>query len=830
MARADEVAVRTPDESITFAQLLARADERAAAVAAAVGDLGLPVAVDVESNVDSVVAILAVLCSGRPVIFLDPFLPADRRAHILERSGARHLASADLAGLPAAGRPAPDPLPGDPSVIIFTSGSTGRPKGVVHAQRNWVNQAADGRAFLGFGAGDRAAVLLPLSFGAGFDALIMGLLNGVTLLLWDVRRRTTAGLRDWLDREGATTVHATPSLFRSWLPELGTGGAVDSVRLLTTCGEPVHHDDVALIRATLSPRGVFCSWSGSSELGNLAFNRFDADRALPVGAVPVGTPATDKRVRIIDDTGNELSTGFTGEIVVDSAHLASGYHRDPELTASRFESIADGRRRLRTGDLGRFDDSGQLHLIGRRDDAVKIRGYLVEPVEVEAAIRALPWTRDVVVTADRTAGRLAAYVAVDPRRWAPSPAQVRTALAKTLAPWMIPRDVVILDELPRNERGKVDRVALPPPPARDLEPVRGPTEATLLHIWTDVLGLDSIGRDEDFVALGGDSLAAARMLTEIRDRWLVDIPSADFAQAPTIAATAELLDQGHRERAATTAGATLSRLRDGEGTPLFVAAGAGSPAASLLPLVHELRCGGAVYGLQPHGLENRGRADRTIAAAARRAVRDVLTVAPQGPYRLAGYSYGGFVALEAASILASRGADVEVVLIDALFEPELRARVRGERVVARTADTDRPALPDRGDGATGGPAGTAPAVASGGQRLPELWTRAVMKTLVATAGLWRLPTTLAWTVFWDLGRQMIRRHRPTAHDGPVTLIMAETNPDDETTWSKLATGKLTLVRVGGDHHSMMRVPQVSATAAAVDAALGVRLGDRSEQR
>ncbi|MFT3659824.1 MAG: AMP-binding protein [Gordonia sp. (in: high G+C Gram-positive bacteria)] len=811
--RGDAVAVATPDETISFAEAGTRSAERGRAIAAAVAEPGRPVAVETESDVDSALALLSVLCSGHPVIALDPFLPEERRAHILALSGARHLTPQQIRELPASDRPVAEPAPDDPAVVVFTSGSTGRPKGVVHGQRSWVNQARDGREVLGLGPDDRAAVLLPLSFGAGFDGLLMPLLNGAGLLLWDVRHRGTAGLREWLDAESATTAHCTPSLLRSWLADSDVA-AVESLRLLTTCGEPVHASDVALLRSTLLPRGVFCSWSGSSEAGNLAFNPYPPERALPDGAIPVGAPSADKHVRILDEDGVDVPPGDAGEVVIESSHLALGYHDDPESTARRFVPLEDGRTALRTGDLGRFDAAGQLHLLGRRDDAVKIRGYLVEPLEVEAALRALPWTVDAVVTGDAAAGVLTAHVAVDRSRWSPSPAEIRTALGRTLAPWMVPSQVVVLDELPRTERGKVDRAALPPPPERAPEPVRGPTEAALKAVWCTVLGLDDVGRNEDFVELGGDSLAAATMLGELRDRWLVDISSAEFANDPTIAALGLLLDDAHRDRRSSATG-SLTRLRPGDGTPLFLYAGAGSPAASLLPLVRALGGDEPVYGLQAHGLETRGRADRSVRAAARRAVRDLTAVAPHGPYRLAGYSFGAFVMLEAATLLRERAERVEcVVLLDPRFETDAPVRE---------------ALPDRGGVVPGdpGPPTEEPRQALAA-RLAVLWNRVAMRALVATAGLWRLPTTLQWTVFWDLGRVLLRKHRPTPYAGPVTLVRASDNDDDPARWAPIATGDLTVAEVPGDHHSMMRDPHVAATAARLRTALdGQRLDGRA---
>ena len=817
---ADAIAVRSPDGSLTYGAARDRADERGRALAAAVDEPGRPIAVDVESDVDSVLAVLSVLCSGHPVILLDPLLPAERREHILALSGARRFDPASMAALPPSDAPVPEPDPLDPSILVFTSGSTGKPKGLIHSQRGWVNQATDGREFLGLGPGDRMAVLLPISFGAGVDCLVMGLLNGATLLLWDVRRRTTTGLRDWLCAEAATTAHCTPSLLRSWLGDLDTDAALPELRLLSTCGEPVRGADVTRVRRTVMPSGTFCSWSGSSEIGNLAFNLFGPDRAVPDGAVAVGIPAGDKHVRIVDDNGDDVDAGDVGEIVVESGHLASGYHNDPELTAQRFEPIGDGRSRLRTGDLGRFDDSGMLHLLGRRDDAIKVRGYLVEPAEVETALRAMPWTVDAVVSANTERTQLIAHVAVDPSKWTPSPAEVRTALATTLAPWMIPRDVVIMTDLPRNERGKVDRAALPAPSPRPTpKPPRGPTESTLSVLWRDVLGLEQVGRDEDFVELGGDSLAAATMFADLEHRFGVRLNTAMLATAPTIADFAPILDAANAERSAAASGETLVRLREGVSEPLFLVAGAGSLATSLTALARELDSDGAIYAIQAHGIEGRGRADRSIRSAARRVIADIRSVQAHGPYRIGGYSLGGFVAIEAAAQMAQQGEPGgPVVVLDALIDPVLARRLQGRRFgLPRRRKSDTP-FPARGMDALPDRAGTSQPV-DDRPRWQRAWNVIAMNGLMLTAGVVRLPTTLQWAVFFDLGTRMIRRHRPSPFAGPITMIRARTNTDDMSLWSHFTTGAVTVVDVGGDHHSMVRVPYVAETARVVDEVL-----------
>ncbi len=811
--RGDAIAIQTPERSITFADAATRVDELARRIVATT-DPDRPVAVEIESDIESVLAMLAVLSSGRPLVLLDPFLPADRLDVVLERSGAQLLNAA------GAGDPGPQdavvaPRPDDPAVLLFTSGSTGTPKGVVLSQKMPVNHARDGRRFLGMRPEDRAVVLLPLSFGGGLDALAMSLLNGSTMLLWDVRRRTTTGLRDWLVAEQATTAHCTPSLLRSWLGELSAADAVDSLRLLSTCGEPAHRADVQQARDTILATGVFCCWAGASEVGNLAFNLFPPTREVAPGAIPVGVPASDKHIRIVDADGNDLPVGTTGEVIVESAHISSGYHRNPEMTAARFSGLPDGRTRYRTGDLGRLDESGELALLGRSDDAIKIRGYLVEPLEVEAALRALAWTTDAVVTANRDEARLTAHVAVDPEKWSPSPAEIRQELGKTLTPWMIPRDIVVLTELPRNERGKVDRAALPPPPARpDHEPPRGMTEMALHRFWCQILGLESIGRNEDFVELGGDSLAAAKMLAEVQHHLQLDVNTAMLAEAPTIAQFAQRIESAARERSANASGATLIPLRKGTGRPIFLVAGAGSLATSLTPVVRALQTDRPVYAIQSRGVEKRGRADHSVRAAARRAIADIRSVQPHGPYQVGGYSLGGFVAMEVAARLTDAGERCDpVVVLDSLFDPALARQVRGEkigildRLRARRGDTQDTALPDR--------TGDDPAPAR--EPLPQRVVKeVVLAVLVRTAGMVQLPTPVQWVVFFRLGTRMIRRYRPRDYDGPVGVIRARTNPDDPDLWQRMSSGKVTFHDVTGDHISMIRAPHAADTARAID--------------
>lgn len=816
---AESVALATPDATLTFAELDVAARGRAAEL---VSTGSGPAAVVVDATAETFVTLIGVLVSGRPLVVLDPALPDERRDLILSLSGAEIVSTTtNFAGVDVE---LPGLRPQDPAIYVFTSGSTGAPKGVVHSQQNWISQAEEARIALGFSPADRVGMLLPASFGAGLDVVVMSLLNGAGLYYWDARVAGLDGLAAWLTHHSVTTAHCTPSFLRTFVAHLdreSTGSpALSTLRLVTTCGEPVHGDDVRALRPHLAPEAMFSSWSGSSETGHLAFNPFPPERALPDGVVPVGRPAANKSVTVVDEGDVPVGPGEDGEVVVTSRFLATGYLGDVSTTLSKFVAAPGGTRSYRMGDLGRFDADGSLHLLGRRDDSVKIRGYLVEPAEVEAALRSLEWVVDAAVVADRsgTEPHLIGYAGIDASAWSPSPAEIRNALGERLPGWMIPREIVVLAELPRTERGKVDRRNLPaPPPRPPRERLRGATEAKLGQIWCRVLSLPEVGSNEDFTELGGDSLAAVTMLQDVNDAFLVDLSSVEFAQAPTIARLAALVDDAATRRRAVSTGSLVPLRPSGSRVPLFLVAGGGAPAASLMQVVRVLPEDIPVYGLQAHGLENRGRADRSVRANAKRFVRAIRSMRPHGPYRLGGHSIGGLIALEMASLLEADGATVEVVFaLDALLEPPIVAHLTGtRRERTRTRVT---ALPARTTSDT-------PELAK--PPLERAQAAVVLQTLMLTAGLVRLPTSAQWTVFWELSSRFVRKHKPTPWGGHVVLLRARDNTDPESVWRLLAPGRLEIRSVPGDHHSMIRQAHVGETAAAIEHTLAELDGEPS---
>ncbi|HEX5742198.1 MAG TPA: alpha/beta fold hydrolase [Pilimelia sp.] len=823
----DQPALCGDGRTVGYGDLLRHARQVTAATR---GPAGAPLAALLPQTVAGLADLVGALAGDRPVVLLDPLLPVDRLRVVADHAGVRDcLTDAALRPLAAAAGlrplvlpPAPAPTAGhDPDApgtggspggaartacVVFTSGSTGRPKGVAVSHAMLCNEAYGAHERLGIGPGDRVALVLPVAFMAGLTVLAFALLNGATVCPTDPRATGVRHLPDWLDAAGASTLHCTPSLLRSLLAVLPPRRRLSPLRLVTTCGEAVHGRDVAALRPHLDPAAVFTSWSGSSEIGHLAFWPVAAGDPLPEGIVPVGRPAPGKQVTVVGPDGAPLPPGATGEVVVTSAYLSGGYWADAERTAARFRPLPDGRTAYRTGDLGRFDGDGVLHLLGRLDSAVKIRGYLVEPAEVEAALLACAAVAEAAVTAVRRPGAaavLAGYVSPRPGQPTPTPAGLRRQLADRLPSWMVPTSITVLPRLPRNERGKVDRGALPPPAVPQGGPApRSHWEVVVADLWAQVLELDRVPTDADFLDLGGDSLAAEELLAAVAQRFGVALDAADLAAHPTVARFAARVADDSRRRVRSS-GVTV--LRDGAGPPLWCVAGAGGLGFGFLPLARRLDR--PVYALQAHGLERRGRPDWTVAAAARRHVRQILARQPEGPYTLVGHSLGGLIALAAARLLRARGADVPLVTLLDTYLPDQAGAMAYAGPAARPAGAQGPTAPGRARRV----AASVRALAGDSR---ELWSYRLRLPL---AGLVPFDGITQYGVFFQQGHLVTRLHRPRPWDGPALLLLAADNPADAHRWRQVLTGPLRVRRLDCDHPSILREPHVAAVAEVIAA-------------
>ncbi|HEX6912064.1 MAG TPA: amino acid adenylation domain-containing protein, partial [Longimicrobium sp.] len=567
-------------ETLSYAGLDARANAVAAALRARGVGPEVRVGVLLGRTPDAVAALLGVLKAGGAYLPLDPALPAERLAWMLEDSGARVVVtSADLAASVPAGAPetlvldapgalsadAPavfaDPHPAQLAYVLYTSGSTGRPKGVAvpHAALAWFVRSAC--AWPGVSAGDVVLASTTFSFDVSVLELFGALAVGARIELAE-RGEVTDGER-LLERIRAadpTVIQGTPTAFRMLLHAGWRGGP----RVRAYCAGEAMTPDLA--RALAERAGEAWNLYGPTETTVYATGlRLAGDEAAPV---PIGHALAGAEAYLLDGDLGPVADGEVGELFVGGAGVARGYLGRPALTADRFVPDprgAPGARMYRTGDRVRARAGGALEYLGRADDQVKVRGYRIEPGEVEAALASHPAVRQAVVAARPDASgeqRLVAWIVAGDA--APSPSALRAHLRATLPEYMVPGAFVRVDGLPRTGSGKVDRRALPAPetlPSLDGAAgdgdFGGGTAAEVAAAWREVLGTAPAGPDDNFWDGGGHSLAAMLVLSRLRQRLGVDLPVRALFDAPTVATLAARVDAAR----GTAAGAAQPPLR-----------------------------------------------------------------------------------------------------------------------------------------------------------------------------------------------------------------------------------------------------------------------------
>jgi non-ribosomal peptide synthetase component F/acyl carrier protein len=428
---------------------------------------------------------------------------------------------------------------------MHTSGSTGRAKGVVVTHRNIVDLATD-RCFR---TQERSRVLVhsPQEFDASTYEVWAPLLNGGRLVLAPPGHLDVLEYQRLIAGAGITDLWLTSGLFTVLAEEAAT--CFRGVRQVWTGGDVV---SAAAVRRVLDacPDVEIVNGYGPTETTTFATNG-PIDRDHLSTTVPIGRPLDDTRLQVLDSGLRPVLPGVTGELYIAGAGLARGYLRRPGLTAEKFVAdpfAADGSRMYRTGDLVRFRADGQLEFVGRADAQVKLRGFRIEPAEVEAVLAVQDGVAAAlaVVREDRPGDRrLVAYV-VAQRGMAVDPPRIRAAVARSVPDYMVPAAVVVLEELPLTVSGKLDRRSLPAPhyaPATRHREPRGLQEEILCGLFADVLGLPTVGPDDGFFELGGHSLLATRLVNRIRAAFKRELSIRTLFEVTTPAAIAVLLDE-----------------------------------------------------------------------------------------------------------------------------------------------------------------------------------------------------------------------------------------------------------------------------------------------
>jgi amino acid adenylation domain-containing protein len=695
------LAVKTRQEELTYAQLDALANRTAQAIMARSGHLQLPVVILLEQGAGLVGAIIGVLKAGRPYVGLDPAHPAAVLRQTLAHCGAdliitnqaNYTAAAALASdgqtlidleSPAGSSPAVNPhppqSPDDPAYIYYTSGSTGTPKGVVDSHRNVLHNVMRYTNNLQIDESDRLTLLQSVAFSGAVSSLFCALLNGATCFPIDLRRESMEDLGAWLSGQGITVYHSVPSIFQRLL---ATGMNFPSFRVIRLEGDQsaLHH--VELFKARFGPEVTLVNGLGATETGISHQFPVRHDTVIMGSVVPVGYATADMRGLILDPSGAELPPGQVGEIAIRSRYLATGYWRQPELTAKRFlHDPAGGDERIYlTGDLGRKGSDGCLEVLGRTDHSLKIHGRWIDVPALELALTRIDGITAAVVTLQETSPgnpQLVAYVVASGPS-APSVGMLRRALSGSPSAEAVPARIVRLSALPLDPNGKINRKALPRPDNGRPElshPYVAPAtslERDIAQIWARALGLEQIGRHDDFGELGGDSLQATEITLQVEKQFGLKLPPSFILSAPTIAAMAQRLIRPDSGK-----GLLVPITTQGTGSPFFCLHDGYGDVLAYRELARLLGADRPVYGLRARGMDGRELPCDRVEDMARLHVEEIRQVQPKGPYYLGGNCFGGALAFETARQLLAAGEPIGLlVLMDASFPiGRLRSRLQ----------------------------------------------------------------------------------------------------------------------------------------------------------
>ena len=831
-------AVRFGDQSLTYAELDARANALA-------GELLFRGVVTEERiglylgrSIDTLAALLGVLKAGAAYVPLDPTYPAERLATIIEDGGVnvvltessrtsekmlagRSVIELDRGWPSASSQTLPTIRPEQLAYVLFTSGSTGRPKGVAVPHGPAWHLARWQRSHSACNAGTRTLQFTSLNFDVSFQEIFSTWCGGGTLVLVDdlTRRDPDALFRhivaNQIDRLFLPFV-ALQSLADA---AVKPGAPAAALREVMTAGEQLR----------VTP--AIAQWFASMPACKL-FNQYGPtethviNTSLELTGDPhhwrplpsIGRPIEGSRLYVLDEARQLLPVGTPGHLHIAGACLARGYLNRPDLTDAVFlpDPFGEpGARMYRTGDLARWNTDGTIQYLGRSDAQVKVQGYRVEPGEIEDALSKYPGIRQAVVMArEDNAGtkRLVAYVVTDAP---PDIKAIRRHLAATLPAYMIPAAFVRLEQMPLTGSNKVNRAALPEPAGRGVEnesadrPAVNAVEEQLLAIWRSVLERQSIGVNDNYFDLGGQSLQAVRLFSRIEKQFGRTLPLSALFSSPTIAQLATLLSETPD---ASSDGVVIPLQLRGDGPPLFCLAGINGHVFSFRTLAERLAGVRPVYGLQVEGLAGNRAAFRKIEDIAAFLIGHVRRVQPRGPYAMIGYSFGGTVAYEMAQQLRAAGEEIAVLgMLDTFANIKMARKPLAARVLVHARRI-----------AAAGPAKAWQYVGRRGKRALEHLSGQPTDALAAPPVEHDTAVAEAIHRVRVASEQALRTYRPQPYPGTITLFRATRRPAwhdfvvdcPHNGWSEFAA-RVDVVPIEGTHLTLLERPGAELITATI---------------
>jgi amino acid adenylation domain-containing protein len=682
----NSIALKFNNEELTYKQLNQKANQMAAVLIENGVKPNDKVAISLDRSAELVVALLAIIKAGATYIPLDPVFPINRINYMLEDSAAVVLlTSKNYRGqyvsnakeiileevlLTLSAYPTTDPeveVKGEDLIyILYTSGSTGQPKGVQIKHHNVVNFLYSMQKQPGLTAADKLLAVTTISFDIAGLELWLPLITGAQIVLADAATAKDGNaLLGIIKKDKITVMQATPYTWRIML-EAGW----DKEKIKVICGGEALPMDLAqrILDKSTSLWNVYgptetTIWSTLKEI------------TANEGFISIGKPIDNTAIYILDPFQNMLSPGVAGEIYIAGEGVAQGYLNQPELTAEKFVSdpFSDElkAKMYRTGDLGTFTPDGNLMYLSRIDAQVKIRGYRIETGEIEFNLAKEDTIKQAVVIAradNNGVDKLVAYIVLqEGTQQAEDNSELihqwRVNLKTSVPDYMVPDNFIVIDAMPMTPNGKVDKKTLA---AQDIETVqtvsyvapRTDVEKMVADIWIELLGIEQVGIYDNFFELGGHSLIAVQVMARIETETGKRLPLAVLFENSTVEKLSLMLEMDGKS---ITWDSLVPIKPNGTKVPIYIVHGAGLNVLLFNTLAKHMDTDQPVYGLQAKGLNGVDEPLSRIEDIAAHYISSIRAQNPDGPYALAGFSFGGIIAYEMAKQLMALNKDVRML-------------------------------------------------------------------------------------------------------------------------------------------------------------------------
>lgn len=826
----DAIAIISQNAQLTYQEL----DKRSNQLAHHLQKLGVApeviVGICLERSPNAIIAILGILKAGGAYLPLDPAYPPERLQNTIEDAQVSILLTqqsstfqsdrskivyidGDWSAIAQASQQAviSNVTPANLAYVIYTSGSTGKPKGVLVEHGGLSNLAQAQMQTFDLKSENRILQFASLSFDASIFEIFMALGLGATLYIVPESARLGTALRAYLQQHSITHATLPPVVLKTLTPT-----QLPALQTLIVAGEACSAEIVtnwAKGRRFFNAYGLTETtiWSTVAEITD----RISIGRAIALA-----------QVYILDEHLQSVPICIPGEIYIGGIGVARGYLHRPELTAQRFipnphvETLhatslqhttplqnPQFNRLYKTGDIARYLPDGNIEFIGRSDNQIKIRGYRIELGEIENLLSQHRAISQVAAIANTDNQYLIAYIVCHPNQTVTT-AQLQHFLREKLPNYSIPSTFIVLPSLPITPSGKVDRNALKALGRNNLElsyvAPRTPTETTLTTIWAQILKLEQVSVEDNFFALGGDSLLAVNLLEQINQHFAQNIPLSALFSAPTVEQFAQLIEKTYTEN-----WSPLVPLQSkGSNPPFFCVHPIFGVVLPYYELAYHLGIDQPFYGLQAFGLDGVNPPLTSIEEMATCYIKAMRQVQPQGSYQIGGWSFGGLVAFEMAQQLQQAGEQVSLLAIIDTRSPISSNRISiydGWKFLFTTATHSiYPFILDYWS------------IIS--DRFPKLLNRKTISSLLPQETKLRMLDELTvhrlLQVFAANSRATLN-YIPQNYSGAIALFSSETfkNSQDPTLgWNQLAASGVKVHNISGNHLSMLKKPHLEVLA------------------